>query len=148
MATTSNLDSATGYSFGLTLDGIEIKAITEVSGLKMEHDVIEIKQNTPGGVYVLKAVPGRRKRATITLTRPLDGTQSFDQWIKHVHQGDMSSARITASISLYDVKGDVLKSYKLINAWPSALEIGSLKAGDTSVLTEKLTLTAEDVEVE
>jgi phage tail-like protein len=148
MATTSNLDSGTGYSFGLTLDGITIKAITEVSGLKMEHDVIEVKQNTPEGLYVLKALPGRRKRATITLTRPLDGTQSFDQWLKYVHTGDMSSARITASISLYDVQGNVLKSYKLSNAWPTSLEVGSLKAGDTSVLTEKLVITAEDVEVE
>src|SRR5690349_2978155 len=29
------------------------------------------------------------------------------------------------------------------NAWPKSLEVGSLKDGDTSVLTEKLTLTAE-----
>jgi phage tail-like protein len=60
----------------------------------------------------------------------------------------MNSARITASICLYDFEGNVLKRYKLSNAWPSGLEISSLKAGDTSVLTEKLTITAEDVEVE
>lgn len=143
-----DLDSAVGHSFGLELDGITIKAITEVSGLKMEHDVIELKQNTPDGKYVLRALPGRRKRATITLTRPLDGTQSFDKWLKYVHQGDMNSARITASIKLFDVNGDVLKSYKLTNAWPSSLEVSTLKAGDTSVLTEKLVITAEDVEVE
>jgi phage tail-like protein len=142
------LDSAVGHSFGLELDGITIKAISEVTGLKMEHDVIELKQNTPKGQYVLKALPGRRKRATITLTRPLDGTQSFDKWLKSVLQGDMKSARTTASICLYDFEGNLLKRYKLSNAWPSSLEISSLKAGDTSVLTEKLVITAEDVEVE
>ena len=41
-----------------------------------------------------------------------------------------------------------IKRYKLVNAWASSLEIGSLKAGDTSVLTEKLTVTYEQIEVE
>jgi hypothetical protein len=36
----------------------------------------------------------------------------------------------------------------LTNAWPKSLEVGSPKDGDTSVLTEKLTLTAERLEVE
>jgi hypothetical protein len=35
--------------------------------------------------------------------------------------------------------------YHLENAWPSKLEIGSLKAGDTSVVAERLTLTHDDV---
>ena len=39
-------DSSVGHSFGLEFDGIQIKAITEVTGLKMEQDVIELKQNT------------------------------------------------------------------------------------------------------
>src|SRR5690242_563925 len=34
------------------------------------------------------------------------------------------------------------------HAWPKCLEVGSPKNGDTSVLTEKLTLTAERLEVE
>ena len=39
-------DSSVGHSFGLEFDGIQIKSITEVSGLKMEQDVIEYKSNT------------------------------------------------------------------------------------------------------
>ena len=41
-----------------------------------------------------------------------------------------------------------MKRYKLTNAWPKSLEIGALKAGDTSVLTEKLVVTYERLEVE
>jgi hypothetical protein len=33
-----------------------------------------------------------------------------------------------------------LRRYRLVNAWPKSLEIGALKAGDISVLIEKLTL--------
>jgi hypothetical protein len=36
----------------------------------------------------------------------------------------------------------------MTNAWPKSLEISSLKAGDTSVLTEKLVITCEMLEAE
>ena len=39
-----------------------IKAIQEVSGLKMEQDVIELKQNTPDGKYMIKKLPGPARR--------------------------------------------------------------------------------------
>ena len=41
-----DLDTSVGHSFGLEIDGVVIKAIQEVSGLKMEQDVIEMKHNT------------------------------------------------------------------------------------------------------
>ena len=63
------LDSSVGHSFGLEIDGVQIKPITEVSGLKMEQDVIELKQNGPDGKYVIKKLPGRRKAGEVTLTR-------------------------------------------------------------------------------
>ena len=49
---------------------------------------------------------------------------------------------------VYDFEGTAIKRYKLANAWPKSLEIGSLKAGDTSVLTEKLVVTYEQMDVE
>jgi hypothetical protein len=33
-----------------------------------------------------------------------------------------------------------LRRYRLVNAWPKSLEIGAPQAGDTALLTEKLTL--------
>ena len=32
-------DGSVGHSFGLEIDGVQIKSITEVSGLKMEQDL-------------------------------------------------------------------------------------------------------------
>jgi phage tail-like protein len=49
---------------------------------------------------------------------------------------------------VYDYEGTAVKRYKLTAAWPKSLEIGALKAGDTSVLTEKLVLTYERMEPE
>ena len=141
-------DSSVGHSFGLEIDGLVIKHITEVTGLKMEQDVIESKQNTPDGKYMIKKLPGRPKAGEVTLTRGLTADQSFEKWAKASHSGLMTTARKGGAIIVYDYEGSAIKRYKLTNAWPKSLEIGSLKAGDTSVLTEKLVLTAERLEVE
>lgn len=143
-----NLDTSVGHSFGLEVDGIVINQISEVSGLKMEQDVIELKQNTPDGKYVIKKLPGRPKAGEVTLTRGLTADQSFEKWVKDAHFGKMADARKGGAIIVYDFEGLPIKRYKLTNAWPKSLEIGALKAGDTSVLTEKLVVTYEQMEVE
>jgi phage tail-like protein len=142
-----DLDSSVGHSFGLEFDGITIKSITEVTGLKLEQDVIELKENSPDGKFVIKKLPGRWKGAEITLTRGLTADQSFEQWIKDSQFGKMPQARKGGAIIVFDYEGNPVKRYQLTNAWPKSLEIGSMKAGDTSVLTEKLSLTAERLEV-
>jgi phage tail-like protein len=143
-----DLDSSVGHSFGLEFDGITIKSITEVSGLKMEQDVVELKQNGPDGKYVIKKLPGRPKAGECTLTRGLTADQSFEKWVKDSQFGKMPDARKGGAIIVFDYEGNAIKRYKLTNAWPKSLEIGSLKAGDTSVLTEKLVVTYERLEVE
>lgn len=143
-----DLDSSVGHSFGLEFDSVVIKQITEVSGLKMEQDVIELKQNTADGRYAIKKLPGRPKAGEVTVTRGLTEDNSFEQWVKDSRFGRMVSARRNGAIIVYDYEGIAIKRYKLINAWPKSLEIGRLKAGDTSVLTEKLSITYESMEVD
>jgi len=144
----ADYDAGAGHSFGLEFDGVQIKSITEVSGLKMEQDVIQLKENGPDGKYQVKNLPGRFKPAKVTLTRGLTADTSFEKWIKDAQFGKMSDVRKGGAIIVYDFEGNPLKRYKLTAAWPESLEIGSLKAGDTSVLTEKLVLTCERLEVE
>ncbi|WP_066957067.1 phage tail protein [Streptomyces lushanensis] len=142
-----DLDSSVGHSFGLEFDGVVIKQITEVSGLKMEQDVIELKQNTADGKYAVKKLPGRPKAGEVTVTRGLTEDNSFEAWIKASRFGKMGDARKNGAIVVYDYEGVAIKRYQLVNAWPKSLEIGTLKAGDTSVLTEKLAITYESMEV-
>ena len=143
-----DFDSAVGHSFGLEFDGITIKQITEVSGLKIEQDVVEYKSNTHDGKYQIRKLPGRPKAGEVTLTRGLTADNSFEKWHQKSQFGKMAEARKGGTIILYDYEGVALKRYKLVNAWSKSLEIGGLKAGDTTVLTEKLTLTYESIEVE
>jgi phage tail-like protein len=143
-----DLDTSVGHSFGLEWDGVVIKQINEVSGLKMEQDVIELKQNTSDGKYVIKKLPGRPKAGEVTLTRGLTADNSFEKWVQSAHFGKMGDARKGGAIIVYDYEGTAIKRYKFINGWPKSLEIGSLKAGDTSVLTEKLVLHFEGLVLE
>ena len=143
-----DLDAGVGHSFGLEFDSIVIKQIQEVSGLKFEQDVIELKQNTSEGKYMIKKLPGRPKAPEITLTRPLTSDTSFQDWIQKSQLGQMMQARKGGAIIVYDYEGAPIKRYKVERMWPKSLEISSLKAGDTTVLTEKLTITGEHLEVE
>lgn len=141
-----DLDSSVGWSFGFEFDGVQIKDIQEISGVKMEQDVIEMKQNTADGKYVNKKLPGRPKWGEITLTRGLTGDKSLEAWLGNSMKGQMPTARKGGSIIVYDYSGVEVKRYKLTNCWAKALEIGTLKAGDTSVLTEKVTIAHEGCE--
>ena len=134
-----------GHSFGLEVDGVVITSITEVNGLKIEQDVIELKENTADGGYSIRKLPGRWKAGECTLTRGLTEDDSFEKWIKISQIGDQGFRR-NGAIIVFDFEGKQIKRYTITNAWPRSLEIGTLKAGDVSVLTEKLVLTYERVE--
>jgi phage tail-like protein len=140
------LDTSVGWSFGFEFDGVMIKEIQEISGVKMENDVIELKHNTLDGKYVNKKLPGRPKAGEVTITRGLSADKSLQEWIHNAALGNMPTSRKGGSVIVYDYMGMEIKRYKLTNCWPKSLEIGTLKAGDTSVLTEKVTITHEGCE--
>jgi len=139
-------DKAVGWSWALEIDGVQIKQIQEISGLKMEVDIIDHKHNTDQGKFIQTKLPGRQKAGEITLTRGLTGDKGFEAWMKQVQLGDVSTARKGGSVILQDYMGEEIKRYKIENCYPKSLEIGSLKAGATDVLTEKLVLVHEGCE--
>src|SRR5947209_20424907 len=107
------LDTSVGHSFGIEIDGVVIKQIQEVSGLKMEQDVIELKQNTADGKFMIKKLPGRFKAGEVTITRGLTDDTSLEKWAKASRLGDMPTARKNGAVIVYDYTGAPLKRYKL-----------------------------------
>ena len=100
-----DLDTSVGHSFAAEYDGVMIKAIQEVSGLKMEQDVIELKQNMPDGKYIIKKLPGRKKAGEVTLTRGLTADNSFEKWVETSQFGKMADARKNGAIIVFDYEG-------------------------------------------
>ena len=65
MALADPLDSSAANGFTVTIDGIQIPKVTEVSGLKTEVDKIELKQQTSDGKYVVRQLIGRAKTGRV-----------------------------------------------------------------------------------
>jgi phage tail-like protein len=142
------LDTSVGHSFGLEIDGNVITEIHEVDGLKLEQDVIELRLNAADGKFVIKKLPGRFKAGEVTLTRGLTDDQSFENWVQSSGLGKSSAARTGGAIIVFDFDGNPIKRLKLENVSLKSLQSGAVKAGDSSVLTEKLVLTFEGLEAE
>jgi phage tail-like protein len=139
-------DAVIGAQFGFSLDQHQAKGIMEISGLKQEVDMIEVKTQTNDGKYVVTKIPGRPKAGTVTLTRALTEDPQFADWMKEAAEGKLP--RGNAEVVVYDTMLTPVVRYTLLDCQPSSLEIGALKAGDTSVTTEKLTVHHVGMEVE
>src|ERR671917_578172 len=118
----------------------------EISGLKHETDMIEVKTQTSDGKYIITKIPGRPKAGTVTITRALTEDTQFADWVKEAAEGKLP--RTNGSVIVYDTMMTPIMRYSLIDAQPASLEIGTLKAADTAVTTEKLTLHHVGIQIE
>jgi phage tail-like protein len=139
-------DAIIGASFGFEFDQHQAKGIMEISGLKSENDMIEVKTQTADGKYVINKIVGRAKSGTVTITRALTEDTQFADWVKEANEGKLP--RTNGSVVVYDTMMTPIMRYSLIDCQPATLEIGTLKAGDTNVTTEKLTLHHVGIQVE
>jgi phage tail-like protein len=135
-----DFDNSPANAFSVTIDGIEVPRVIEVSGLKTEVDKIELKQQTKDGKYVVRQLIGRPKAGELTVTRGLTESKTVSDWLKTVMEGDVAGARKTAAVALLDYKGETLKTYNFVNCWVKSVELNSLKAGATEQATEKFVI--------
>ena len=91
---------------------------------------------------------GRPQEGTVTLVRGLTTDRRFVQWARDAQAEEDAAARRAAIVDLRPRRLSRWRGTTSRTPWPSRLEIGSLKAGDTSVVAERLTLTFDRVEVE
>lgn len=147
MALADSFDSSPAYAFKVTIDGIELPKVTEVSGLKQEIDKIELKQQLADGKYVARQLIGRAKTGEFTVTRGLTESKTVSDWLNVVMKGDVAGARKTATVELLDYEGGTIKKYEFRNCWVRSVEINSLKAGATEQATEKFTVCFDESEV-
>lgn len=141
------LDSAPAYGFIVTVDGIQIPKVNEVSGLNAEVDKIELKQQTSDGKYVVRQLIGRPKPGEFTVTRGLTDSKTVTDWLKAVQTGDVAGSRKTASVQLLDYAGAPIKTYSFNNCWVKKVEVNALKAGAAEQATEKFTVCFDEMTV-
>ena len=136
-------DAAVGHSFGLEVDGVRVTMLTEVSGLRWEREVIEVREGGDTDATT-RRLPGRMKPGEVTLTRGLSTDLTFEQWMRD--PVPVGQPRRTVSLALFDTQGGAVARYHLEHAWPSKLEVTGLRSGGTEIAVESLTLVHEGVE--
>jgi phage tail-like protein len=139
-------DALTTFSFHVELDGVDLGAFKEASGVESETEVIEYKEATEGGKMVIRKVPGAMKWSDITLKRRIDATAALWEWRKEVEEGDIDKARRTGSIVLYDSRNTEVARWNFRDGWPSKWKGADLNAGDDGVAVEEITITHEGLE--
>ena len=92
-------DLLTTFSFHVELDGIDIGAFKEASGVDSETEIVEYKETTKDGKMIIRKLPGAMKWSDITLKKRIDSKKDLWDWRKEVEQGDIDNARGTARSS-------------------------------------------------
>lgn len=139
-------DALTTFSFHVELDGVDIGAFKEASGIESETEIIEYKEATEKGKMIIRKVPGAMKWSEITLKKRIDSSSELWEWRKEVESGDIDSARRTGSIVLYDSRHDEVARWNFEEAWPSKWKGADLDAGEDQVAVEEITITHERLE--
>jgi hypothetical protein len=119
-----DLATAVATSLSFEFDGALVPSIAEVSGLKLEQNATGPKE--------------------CTFIRVLTADARFQRWVQ---SGPGDAVGRDGVVVVFDQAGRQIKRYKLLNARPRSLEIATLKAGDTSVLTERLVVSYERLEI-
>ncbi|MBV2155442.1 phage tail protein [Kitasatospora sp. SUK 42] len=142
-------DPLSTHIFGVQLGGYNVESVKEISNLTVDQDVVEYKQVTQEGKLIVRKQPGARLPGEVTITRGLDKSSAFSNWIKEtLNNGAINTARQNLTIEVKDTTGATLRRIQLNNAWASRWEGPTLTAGESSAATETVTIVFEEITVE
>ncbi len=136
------VDPLVGFQFALDVNGMT-GYFTEVSGIGSENAVTTHKVVTPEGKEVTLQIPGRVEWGEITLKRGLTTNIEFWDWRELVVTGDVASARVDCTITMFDREYASAVTWNIINAWPSKISGPQIAADSNDFTIEELTLVHE-----
>jgi len=116
-------------------------AFRECTGLGSESQVVEYRATDERGRPVLIREPGTMKYNDIVLKRGITSDMDMWTWRQQVEKGDISGARRSGTITLYNQKGEPVAEWTIDAAWPSKLNGPTYDAKTNEVAVEELTIT-------
>ncbi|MEU5301060.1 phage tail protein [Streptomyces noursei] len=142
-------DSFSSSTFAIELGKFQVETVQSVSGLQLDQDVVEVRDVSPAGELLIRKQAGSRRTGEITITRGMDKSAAFTDWIRAtLINADLDAVRQNITIALTDAKKQTVRRIHLTNAWASRWEGPSLEASEAGPATEQVTITYEDVIVE
>ncbi|MFF3652718.1 phage tail protein [Streptomyces sp. NPDC002181] len=142
-------DSVSSRTFAIELGKFQVETVQSVSGLQLEQDVVEVRQVSPTGDPLVRKQQGARQTGEVTITRGMDKSTAFTDWIKStLVNADLDAERQNITIALKDARKQTVRRIHLSNAWASRWEGPSLDASASGPATEQVTITYEDITIE
>jgi len=118
---------------------------TEISGMDFENEVTEYRAVGDNGRFHFALLPGAGTKGTITLKRGLTTNMGFWEWRDMVDKGQISKARTTVTITMYDRHYDKAAAWILTNAWPSKVAMPQMSADSSDIAVEELEIVYPDI---
>jgi phage tail-like protein len=145
-----NKNPYSNFNFIVEIDGTEVAAFAEVSGLDSENTPIEYREGADA-TNAPRKLPGIEKYSNVTLKRGLTGSLALWNWRKEVRDGGSTfpPAR-TVVIKLLDEKHNrdrPAMTFTLRSAWPTKLTGPSLNAKGNDYAVEQLDLAHERLDI-
>jgi phage tail-like protein len=141
-----------GFSFSVNLDGAASTStdsrFKEASGLAVEMAVEEIPEG--GENRFRHRAPSGSKYNNLVLKRGLvTASQPFFLWCQQTIQNNLASPIVpkTVEVFLLDPKGNPLKKWNLVNAWPVKWSVSDFNSQESAVVIESLELSYQYFEI-
>ena len=148
VATGDRNDPYSAFNFIVEIDGAQIAAFQEVSGLDSENTPIEYREGADA-MNTVRKLPGAEKYPNATFKRGITGSTALWDWRKEVRDGGTAFPPTRdVTIKLLDEKHSPVYKWKLTHAWCCKLSGPSLNAKGNEIAIESMELAYERIDIE
>ena len=139
MATAQIQDPYGNFNFLVEIDGITRAAFQECSGFDATIDVTE--QREGGDNQTVRKLPGLTKYSNIQLKWGMTDDDELYDWHRKAVLGDIE--RKNGSIVLLNRKGEEVKRWNFVRAWPTKWDGPDFNATSSEVAIESMEIVHE-----
>src|SRR5437868_2532090 len=141
-----NKNPYSNFNFVVEIDGAEIAAFSEVSGLDSENTAIEYREGADA-TNAPRKLPGIEKYSNVVLKRGVTGSTKLWEWRQEVRDGGSSfPPSRTVVIKLLNEQHDRANpamTWTLSSAWPTKLTGPTMNAKGNDFAVEQIDLVHE-----
>jgi phage tail-like protein len=143
-----NKNPYSAFNFVVEINGAQIAAFQEVSGLDAENTPIEYREGADP-MNTTRKLPGIEKYPNVVMKRGITGSTALWDWRKEVRDGSTTFPPTRdVTIKLLDEQHVAVLKWRLTNAWCCKLTGPSLNAKGNEIAIETMELAHDRIDLE
>jgi phage tail-like protein len=141
-----DFDPYASFRFVVEINNIQVAGFSDCTGLQMEVKAFEYKEG--GRNNTILKFPEHASYGNVTLKRGLTDSTVMIDWQLDVAAGSFNTRprRTRFAIILKDEKGDDVKRWNLVRAYPVKWTGPDLKANSSEIAVESLEIAHEGIQ--